>query len=134
MKISGTKIGAALCEGVGLNPNEVHRIILDIACDDVVLVYVEMYGTTKLLQVNWTDALKGSDYNLISARDVDVSTTNYSVKKANATNKKILSLAEKALCTDGEHHKQWYLEQIAKELGLADFEIDDLGADRGIAP
>lgn len=26
--------------------------------------------------------------------------------------------ALEALCCDGAHHKQWYLEQIAKELGV----------------
>jgi len=36
-----------------------------------------------------------------------------------------------ALTTDGAHHKQWYLEKIAKELGI---HIDDFLFDKGIAP
>lgn len=30
-----------------------------------------------------------------------------------------LVLAFKGLTTDGAHHKQWYLEQIVRELGLS---------------
>ena len=36
------------------------------------------------------------------------------------------------LCTDGEHHKQWYLEQIAKALGI-DL-TEPLDYEKGIAP
>ena len=31
---------------------------------------------------------------------------------------RVQKLLGEGLCTDGGHHKQWYLEQIAKELGL----------------
>lgn len=36
-----------------------------------------------------------------------------------------------ALCTDGAHHKQWYLLRIAKRLKL---DIDYSNIDEGIAP
>ena len=36
------------------------------------------------------------------------------------------------LCTDGAHHKQWYLEQIANVLGI-DL-IEPLDYEEGIAP
>ena len=36
------------------------------------------------------------------------------------------------LSIDGEHHKQWYLEQIAKVLGI-DL-VTELEYERGIAP
>ena len=36
-----------------------------------------------------------------------------------------------ALVTDGEHHKQWYLEEIAKRLGI---DIPNFAYDAGIAP
>jgi hypothetical protein len=36
------------------------------------------------------------------------------------------------LCTDGERHKQWYLEQIAKTLGIE--LIEPLDYEPGIAP
>ena len=36
-----------------------------------------------------------------------------------------------ALQTDGEHHKQWYLEQVADELGIF---LDDIDFEKGIVP
>lgn len=47
---------------------------------------------------------------------------------------KIRELAEDGLCTDGSHHKQWYLEEIFK---LAGGEIDNemaMSIEEGIAP
>ncbi len=38
---------------------------------------------------------------------------------------------DKALSTDGAHHKQWYLQQIAKMLG---FDFDKCDYEKGIAP
>jgi len=35
------------------------------------------------------------------------------------------------LMTDGEHHKQWYLEEILRRLGG---DPDELGHDPGVAP
>jgi len=32
--------------------------------------------------------------------------------------RKVVSLIQGGLCTDGAHHKQWYLEQIAKALKI----------------
>ena len=44
---------------------------------------------------------------------------------------KVQELIEDALLTSGEHHKQWYLEEIAKELGI---DISELDHEEGIAP
>lgn len=41
----------------------------------------------------------------------------------------IKELLEDAVCTDGAHHKQWYLEQIAEALN-----IDLPEHEEGIAP
>jgi hypothetical protein len=41
----------------------------------------------------------------------------------------LASYVQAALHTDGAHHKQWYLHQIAEALGIATG-----GADPGIAP
>jgi len=41
----------------------------------------------------------------------------------------VVDYVKKALFTDGEHHKQWYLYQIAKLLNI---KINDV--DKGIAP
>jgi len=37
-----------------------------------------------------------------------------------------------ALTTDGEHHKQWYLERIAEVLGIE--LVTELDYEKGIAP
>jgi len=46
----------------------------------------------------------------------------------------IYDLVISALMTDGEHHKQWYLEQILKQLGHDPEKIRDIGWDKGIIP
>ena len=42
---------------------------------------------------------------------------------------KVVELAQEGLVRDGAHHKQWYLEQIIKEMG--EHPVDH---DEGIAP
>lgn len=44
---------------------------------------------------------------------------------------KVQSLIEDGLGTGGAHHKQWYLEQIAKELGI---ELNEEEYEPGVAP
>ncbi len=46
---------------------------------------------------------------------------------------KIEDAVKAALATDGGHHKQWYLERIARLLGIDISELDGLIED-GIAP
>jgi len=46
---------------------------------------------------------------------------------------KLRKLVEGGLQNDTAHHKQWYLEQIAKVLGI-DVDLDELGVEEGIAP
>lgn len=41
------------------------------------------------------------------------------------------NLIEAALNTDGAHHKQWYLEEIAKHMGLF---LEGVSHEKGIAP
>jgi hypothetical protein len=45
---------------------------------------------------------------------------------------RVQQLINDGLCTDGGHHKQWYLEEIAKELGLTTLGLDV--REGGIAP
>jgi hypothetical protein len=53
-------LGAALIEQLapllGVEVDMVRRIVLDASCDDVVLAYVELAGSTKLLDVKWGEA------------------------------------------------------------------------------
>ena len=46
-------------------------------------------------------------------------------------NPEVLGLIRVALITDGAHHKQWCIEQIAE---LLDLDISDLEYEKGIAP
>jgi len=46
----------------------------------------------------------------------------------------IYDLVISALMIDGEHHKQWYLEQILKRLGHNPEEMRSVFWDEGVAP
>jgi len=52
----------------------------------------------------------------------------------NKAKETIYDLVLSALMTDGEHHKQWYLERILEELGHNPKVIKDLSWDEGVAP
>lgn len=59
----------------------------------------------------------------------------------NDTMEEAIQLALDAIFTDGEHHKQWYLDQIVRVLVADDEEYQklrkdakDYGWDEGIAP
>lgn len=43
-------------------------------------------------------------------------------------------LVKEALCTDGAHHKQWYLEQILKLMGWTEKDLSYRYWEEGIAP
>ncbi|MDD5551304.1 MAG: hypothetical protein PHS34_08595 [Candidatus Omnitrophica bacterium] len=47
---------------------------------------------------------------------------------------KIKNLAKEGLWTDGEHHKQWFLEEIAKITGVSEKWMEEHTWARGIAP
>ncbi|MHB1764935.1 MAG: hypothetical protein ACYCS1_05295 [Gammaproteobacteria bacterium] len=46
--------------------------------------------------------------------------------------KSVKELIMQGLITDGEHHKQWYLEQIAKKLGIE--LVGKLNYEQGVSP
>lgn len=46
---------------------------------------------------------------------------------------KLRELIEDGLQFDGSHHKQWFLQEIAKVLGI-DVDLEELGGEEGIAP
>lgn len=58
--ISDHKFGPQLCEALGLSAEYVRRIIIDVEVDAPVCVFVEMFGSTKLLHLDWVDGLKGA--------------------------------------------------------------------------
>jgi len=47
---------------------------------------------------------------------------------------KLIVLIKSALETDGEHHKQWYIEQIALEVGLNPAKLFDGQYEEGVVP
>ena len=58
------ELAEKICEAVGISAENAKRIIVDIPCDDWVKVYVEMCGTSKLLDVNWT-SLSGAEIKIL---------------------------------------------------------------------
>lgn len=50
----------------------------------------------------------------------------------------LLDIIIEALQTDGEHHKQWYLEQLMMKIGIDENEMEDYQDandwEKGIAP
>lgn len=58
------ELGKVLCEALGLDVNLTKRIIIDCDSSDgntIPMVYVEMIGDRRLLDIQWTDALKGAE-------------------------------------------------------------------------
>jgi hypothetical protein len=51
--ITGDKYGEQLCEALGIDTSKgkVARIVIDVRPDEPVRVYVELFGTDKLLDV-----------------------------------------------------------------------------------
>ena len=48
---------------------------------------------------------------------------------------RVSRLARSAMTEDGEHHKQWYLAMILKEVDAkAHYDLEQWGIDMGIAP
>ena len=42
-----------LCTALGLNPDYVKRVVLDVNAGHLVMVYVEMYASYKMLDIDW---------------------------------------------------------------------------------
>ncbi len=52
--IGGREFLHILCKTMGFEDAKVRRIVLDVGMDDVVLVYVELFGDDRLLNVSTT--------------------------------------------------------------------------------
>jgi hypothetical protein len=55
-------LGTLVCEALGINTDLTRRVILDInaSARELVCVYVEMYGSKSLLNIDWAEGLKGA--------------------------------------------------------------------------
>jgi len=57
--ISGNKLLEQVCNKIDVDVNTVRRVVLDIPYNNVVTVYVEKLGTTKLLDIDMqSDGIK----------------------------------------------------------------------------
>ena len=52
--ISGKEFSVVLCKSLGLDPNRIRRIVLDVSVRDVVIAYVELIGDSRLLEISQT--------------------------------------------------------------------------------
>jgi len=57
--IDGHELGKVICEAMDLDPNKVARIILDCPAHGLVALYIQMWGSAELLDVDWGAELKG---------------------------------------------------------------------------
>jgi hypothetical protein len=54
-------LGIMICEAMELPVELCHRIIIDLQTNAVVQVYVQFHGSTKLLELDWENALKDAE-------------------------------------------------------------------------
>ena len=54
--ITGEQLIDSVCKGIDIEPRLVQKIVIEASLDSVVIVYVQMLGTDKLLDVRFTDA------------------------------------------------------------------------------
>jgi len=73
VEILGTeRIGIPVCEALGLDPNRVSRIIIDINAyvGGPVKVYVEMIADERMLTLDWSEGLReGAEILRVSKED-----------------------------------------------------------------
>lgn len=50
-KITGAKFVQQWAEALGIDPSECRRVVIDASVNNVLLVYVEKIGTTRLLDI-----------------------------------------------------------------------------------
>ena len=59
--IRGNELAIEICKAIDEEPSQVSRIILDIQVREMVKIYIEKYGSDKLLKIRWADSLDGAD-------------------------------------------------------------------------
>ena len=57
--ISGNKLLEQLCNKIDIDPKTVRRVVLDVPYNNVITVYIEKLGTSKLLEIDMqSDGIK----------------------------------------------------------------------------
>jgi hypothetical protein len=46
---------AQICEACGIDGDNVRRVIVDAAVDHAIVVFVELFGDERMLQIAWAD-------------------------------------------------------------------------------
>jgi len=59
--VAANELAKAVCEAVGLNSTQVARIIVDMRAEEFVRIFVEMYGSSKLLELDWGRGLSKAE-------------------------------------------------------------------------
>jgi len=66
--IHGLEFVKQLCKALGLPVEQARRIIIDVQYDCAVLVYVEMFGSPKILDLDWDKGLSGAKVSIIDTK------------------------------------------------------------------
>jgi len=62
-------VAKPICEALDLPFNQITRIIIDLAAHSAPVIYVEMFGSSAMLEIDWENALKG--VRVIKLSDVE---------------------------------------------------------------
>lgn len=66
--IHGLDFVKQLCTALGLPMEQTRRIIVDVQHDCAVMVYVEMFGSPKILDLDWDRGLSGAKVSVIDTK------------------------------------------------------------------
>ena len=56
---NGDVLAEQICEAMGVDLMKVRRIVIDVPFEGMSLVYLELVGDAKLLDINWRESLGG---------------------------------------------------------------------------
>jgi len=63
--IHGMKLVNQICEAIGVDVSMARRLVIEINTDLAVVVYVEQYGSTDLVGVDWAEGLAGATIEVL---------------------------------------------------------------------
>jgi len=53
------ELAVNICQALGLEHDRVYRVILDLVANEFPVIYVQMIGDSRLLDVDWKRGLEG---------------------------------------------------------------------------
>jgi hypothetical protein len=63
--IAGKDLGVKVCEALDLPVDQVRRVIIDIPASGAVLVYVELFASESILDLDWNKGLQGAQVTIL---------------------------------------------------------------------